>query len=214
MYNSQENPMTPVVGQYDLIDMFWLRTEKPSTFTASGIKIKVGGRDYCYEVFEAAGKPDLVWRRTHTNERFYVQYDPTDMTSVRLITLDGRFERIAKPPIVIARAHAEQTDADKAFIREMTEAVKQERVERLVAARAIEQKHGVSPEQHGLHSPQPLGLDKERREELSRRTARYQIGRPAAQSYGATTKLDSNRDWSESLPPTAEELYQRAIGKM
>ena len=214
MYNTQENPMTPVVGQYDLIDMFWLKTEKPSTFTASGIKIKVGGRDYCYEVFEAAGKPDLVWRRTHTNERFYVQYDPTDMTSVRLITLDGRFERIAKPPIVIARAHAEQTDADKAFIREMTEAVKQERVERLVAARAIEQKHGMSPEQHGLRSPLPLGLDKERREELSRRTARYQIGRPAAQSYGATTKLDSNRDWSESLPPTAEELYQRAIGKM
>ena len=96
----------------------------------------------------------------------------------------------------------------------MTEAVKQERVERLVAARAIEQKHGMSPEQHGLHSPLPLGLDKERREELNRRTARYQIGRPAAQSYGATTKLDSNRDWSESLPPTAEELYQRAIGKM
>ena len=174
----------------------------------------MGGRDYCYEVFETAGKPDLVWRRTHTNERFYVQYDPTDMTSVRLITLDGRFERIAKPPIVIARAHAEQTEADKAFIREMTEAVKQERVERLVAARTIEQKHGMSPEQHGLHSPLPLGLDKERREELNRRTARYQIGRPAAQSYGATTKLDSNRDWSESLPPTAEELYQRAIGKM
>ena len=214
MYNSQENPMTPVVGQYDLIDMFWLRTEKPSTFTASGIKIKVGGREFCYEVFEAVGKPDLVWRRTHTNERFYVQYDPADMTSVRLITLDGRFERIAKPPIVIARAHAEQTEADKAFIREMDAAVKQERVERIATARAIEQKHGMSPEQHGLNSPRLLGLDKEYQEELRRRTAQYKIGRPSAQSYGATTKMDSNRDWNESLPPTAEEVYRRAIGKM
>ena len=214
MYNSQENPMTPVVGQYDLIDMFWLKTEKPSTFTASGIKIKVGGRDYYYEVFEAVGKPDLVWRRTHTNERFYVQYDPADMTSVRLITLDGRFERIAKPPIVIARAHAEQTEADKAFIREMDAAVKQERVERIATARAIEQKHGMSPEQHGLNSPRLLGLDKEHQEELRRRTAQYNIGRPAAQSYGATTKMDSNRDWNETLPPTAEEVYRRAIGKM
>lgn len=214
MYNSQENPMTPVVGQYDLIDMFWLRTEKPSTFTASGIKIKVGGREFCYEVFEAVGKPDLVWRRTHTNERFYVQYDPADMTSVRLITLDGRFERIAKPPIVIARAHAEQTEADKAFIREMDAAVKQERVERIATARAIEQKHGMSPEQHGLNSPRLLGLDKEHQEELRRRTAQYKIGRPAAQSYGATTKIDSNRDWNEILPPTAEEVYRRAIGKM
>jgi len=71
-----------------------------------------------------------------------------------------------------------------------------------------------NPSLKAAASPLPLGLDKERREELSRRTARYQIGRPAAQSYGTTTKLDSNRDWSDSLPPTAEELYQRAIGKM
>lgn len=216
MYQSQENPMTPVVGQYDMVDMFWLKTEKPSTFTASGIKVTIHKREHTYEVMAEAGKPDLVWRRKHTGEQFYVQYDPCDMTSVRLITLDGRFERIARPPIVIARAHAEQTDADKAFIRQMQEATAQERVERLVAARHIEEKHGVLPEQNGLVSPQPLALPKEQQEELRRRTALHRLtpNQPARQSYGQRVKLESNTDWADVLMPTAEESYRKALSKM
>lgn len=213
MYHEQENPMSPVVTEYDMYDMFWLKTDKPSTFTASGIEITISGRKYAYEVFATAGRPDMVWRRKHTNERFFVQYDPTDMSRVRLITLDGRFERVAQPPIIIARAHAEQTEEDKAFIRQHQEDIARERVERLVAARHIEQKYGMSPEQHGLNSPDPLGLPKEKQEELRRRTALHRLAKQP-QTFGETVKFESNQDWGEVLMPTADESYQRALSKM
>ena len=42
-------------------------------------------RKYPYEVFSAPGEPDLEWRRRNTYKKFYVQYDPYDMSSVRLL---------------------------------------------------------------------------------------------------------------------------------
>ena len=101
--------------------MFWVMSDKPCTFTASGLDITINKQKHTYEVFSAPGIPDQEWRRTHTYQKFYVQYDPYDLTSVRLYWMDKaggyRFERVAEPYMVIHRAIQDQTPAEEAFIR-------------------------------------------------------------------------------------------------
>jgi hypothetical protein len=80
MYNTSVNEATDAVSVSDMVEMFWYTTEKPSLFTANGIEITVQGKKYPYEVFSAPGEPDLEWRRRNTYKKFYVQYDPYDMS--------------------------------------------------------------------------------------------------------------------------------------
>ena len=159
MYENSVNEETDAVSVRDMVDMFWYTTEKPSTFTSSGIKITVQKKDYTYEVYDDQGNPDLEWRRRNTFKQFYVQYDPTDMRSVRLLWMDKggalRFERVGLPPIYIHRAQQEQTEEEKTFIRQQQEAIAGERVERQVIAKEIEYEHGVAPEQLRPGQPRP-----------------------------------------------------------
>ena len=108
MYNTSVNEATDAVSVSDMVEMFWYTTEKPSLFTANGIEITVQGKKYPYEVFSAPGEPDLEWRRRNTYKKFYVQYDPYDMSSVRLLYKDKggamRFECVASFPLMIHRA--------------------------------------------------------------------------------------------------------------
>ena len=108
MYNTSVNEGTDPVSVPDMVEMFWYTTDKPSLFTASGIEITVQGKKYPYEVFSAPGEPDLEWRRRNTYKKFYVQYDPYDMSSVRLLYKDKggamRFECVASFPLMIHRA--------------------------------------------------------------------------------------------------------------
>ena len=164
MYNTSVNEATDAVSVSDMVEMFWYTTEKPSLFTANGIEITVQGKKYPYEVFSAPGEPDLEWRRRNTYKKFYVQYDPYDMSSVRLLYKDKggamRFECVASFPLMIHRAQQEQTEAEKRFIRAQQEAVINERINRQVVAKDIEYEHGVAPEQNGLRTPDLKGSRK------------------------------------------------------
>lgn len=207
MYRESVNPATPEVSVYDMIDMFWLTTARPVTFTASGIEITIGRRKHAYEVMSAPGVPDLGWRRRNTLRKFYIQYDPYDLTSVRLLRAepDGsrRFERVAELPIVIHRAQQEQDATERQFIRQQQEAVAAERVERQVAARQIEHDYGCAPEQHDLAAPRLKGLPAERQREIERRVRHYT--RPAADfELGRITKDISNRTWDAAEPITLQ----------
>ena len=197
VYNSTINELTPPVSLRDMIEMFWYITEKPSTFTASGITITVKKKKYTYEVFDAPGHPDHEWRRTHTFQKFFVQYDPYDMTRVRLITLDGRFEREAEPPIIIHRAQQEQTEEEKKFIKQVRDDVNKQRVAKAIEANRVERKYGTSPEQNGQHTPKLGGLSKELQEEIDRRTNKYAIP-PTEFQTGKRMKQLSNMDWEEA----------------
>ena len=83
-----------------MVDMFWIMHDKPATFTDQGITIEVKKQKYTWEVFKN-GEPDLEWRKLHTWEKFYVQYDPNDMTTVNLYAIDlagrKRFSTVARP---------------------------------------------------------------------------------------------------------------------
>ncbi len=191
MYSESMNPETQEVGVHDFIDMFWCITKKASIFGTRGIEITIRKQKYTYEVFSEAGVPDMEWRRENTYRKFYVQYDPYEMTSVRLLYKDKagnmRFARVAEPPMVIHRAQQEQTAEEKAFIRRMQEATATERVERQVKAREIEYTHGVAPEQHGLETPKLKGLPKESQRQIDKRVRRYS-GKPEEYQLGRRTK--------------------------
>ena len=214
MYNESVNEETQEVGVHDFIDMFWYITDKPSTFGTRGIEITIKKQKYAYEVFSEPGVPDTEWRRQNTYKRFYVQYDPYELTSVRLLYKDKagnlRFARVAEPPIVIHRAQQEQTAEEKQFIRRMQETTAQERVDRQVAARNIEHDHGVAPEQHGLVTPDLKGLPKEAQRQIDKRVRRYSR-KPEEYQLGRSTKVISMTTFDQLEQPE-ERNYQRIAG--
>ena len=214
MYNESVNPETQTVGVHDFIDMFWFITDKPSTFGTRGIEITVRKQKYAYEVYSEPGTPDMEWRRQNTYKQFYVQYDPYEMTSVRLLFKDKagnlRFARVAEPPLVIHRAQQEQTAEEKRFIRQMQEATTAERVERQVAGREIEFDHGVAPEQHGLDTPNLKGLTKEAQRQIDKRMRRYS-GKPEEYQLGRVTKSISLTTFDQ-LEQEEERDYRKIAG--
>ena len=220
MYHERVNEETQPVTPYDMIDMFWLISDKPCTFTNRGIEFTVKKKKYAYEVFSSPGVPDLEWRRTNTYKQFYIQYDPYEMTSVRLLWKDKsgnlRFERIAEPPIVVHRATQEQTSEEKQFLITMRDRGFDERVERVATGRAIEYEHGVAPEQNGLHSPALKGLSKEGKRQLEKRLHKY--SRPAEEyQLGRRTKALSQMTFDVLNRPTEEveiDYKQTAISKL
>jgi len=173
MYAASVNEQSPVVTDFEMINMFWFMTEKPSKFMSDGIEIQVNNQKYQYEVFSKPGVPDLEWRRYHTFEKFYIQYDPADMSHVRLYSIDRAGGKhyccTAEPYIVIHRAIQEQTSEEKAFLKMMTGLEKKERINRNVEARSIAREYGTDYTQQGLVAPPLKGLSKKENDEIERR---------------------------------------------
>lgn len=197
MYNSSVNTQTPVITNLDMVDIFWLSTDRPSTFTDSGILITIKGKEYRYEVFSAPGQPDMQWRRLHTGEKFITRYDPYDMSQVRLYKqeADGslRFVVTAEPYMVIHRAIQEQTEGEMSFIRHQVEVNREERIERQVQVRLIEEAHGVALEQQGLNRPALKGAADSREEiELRLQTRRARKYDRSSADIGPVNKVISN----------------------
>lgn len=162
MYQNSVNPETTAVDQLDMIEMFWLTTQKPSTFTASGITIEVDNKKYTYEVLGVDKMPDLEFRKNHTFRQFYAMYDPLDMTQVRLYTKETngmRYVATAEPYVKVHRNLQEQKPGEMTFIRQMDMRNKQERVNLQLEAAELEMVHGVAPEQFGLNRPRIKGLN-------------------------------------------------------
>ncbi|MEG0807637.1 MAG: kinase [Alistipes sp.] len=170
MYRTSVNAQAPELTTIDLMEMFWLETKEPSTFTGSGITITVDNISYTYEVYDAQGLPDMAFRASNTTRKFYVRYDPDDMSIVRLCTKTATGTRIvaeARPYALRPRAIQEQSSEDVDFYRTTIELNKQERIRRQMENYSLEVEHGVAAEQHGLRSPQLRGLSKRDAERLS-----------------------------------------------
>lgn len=218
MYQKSVNEEAMEVTPRDMIDMFWVRTDKAITFTNGGLELTVKGQKYTYEVYSTAGVPDHEWRRRNTWRKFIVEYDPYDMTSVRLYSEDKagelRFERVAGTYLVIHRALQDQTEGEMAFIKQEQEANLQDRIERQVAAKEIEYEHGVAPEQHGLSTPKLKGVTKEVQDQIDKRTRKYSR-EPEELQLGRRTKGISLMDWMEvQKQESSEDVKRRAAGKL
>lgn len=222
MYRSSVNPQAVPVTVGDMVDMFWLTTAKPSAYTDSGITVQVAGRKYHYEVMAAPGQPDHAFLRENLGRRFYVKYDPSDMLSVRLYTMDKdgsmRFVRIAEPYIKIHRAIQDQQEGERAFIAANIAANRQSRIDRQIAARTIERECGMSVEEAGLRRPLMAGMPKARQtegeieREVRRRTRRYG-SEPELLDPGRLGKKISNMLYSD-LPGEIVLDQRKVAGKL
>lgn len=69
LYEGSTNEDTPVVDKYEVQDMFWIMSDKPVTFTDSGVKMTIDKKHYHWEVFTVDENgvqiPDREWRRLH-----------------------------------------------------------------------------------------------------------------------------------------------------
>ena len=170
MYRVSVNPMADRVTELDMIDLFYLTTERPSVFTADGITIQWRKREYTFEPLTTDGRPDYEWRREHTGREFYVRFDPQKMDRALLYSstpLGLRYETVAYPYLAIRRNIQEQRDGDMDLIRWNDEANKRERVRRQIEAHALEMEYGVAPEQHGLRTPALKGITEREYERLA-----------------------------------------------
>lgn len=222
MYHTSENPATKAVTLHDMVDMFWLMTDKPATYTDNGLSITVKKRTYRYEVFERPGVPDHEFLRRNYGRKFYTKYDPYDPGSVRLYTMDAdgsmRFARVAEPYIVIHRAIQEQTEGERAFIAANIKANTDDRIQRQVAARVIEREHGMAMEQQGLNRPKmagvkdAAGIEAEIDREVRRRTRRYSKD-PEQLGAGRVNKEISNAVF-DPLSGRIVMDYRKVVGKL
>nr|WP_305388485.1 hypothetical protein [uncultured Muribaculum sp.] len=206
MYQSSVNPDTQEVTLQDMVDMFWIEKSRLVTYTDSGIEITVDRHKYRYEVLTAVGEPDHAFLRSNYGRRFVVKYDPNDPEEVRLYTKDAdgslRFARVASTYRGVHRAMQDQTSEDRSRIVANVEANRQDRIERQIAARAIEEEFGVTPEQQGLNRPKMAAMPKRKdceveiERSLRRRRKKY-AGNAENLSPGLVGKEISNKVWSE-----------------
>jgi hypothetical protein len=174
VYDSSPNEMVQAVDELDLMELFWVTTERASTFTSSGITISVSGKGYTYEPLDADGMPDMEFRRKHTLREFFVQYDPLDMSRVRLF-MDSptgrRYVATAYPYVEVHRDIQGRSltpspspngegggMSEDEFIRRQDDVNKRVRIEASVFAYGLEAEYGVAPEQHGLRRAKLAGI--------------------------------------------------------
>lgn len=196
MYQTSVNPQTETVNALDMIELFWITTDKPSTFTSKGITIEVNKQKYTYEVLDANKQPDLDFRETNTLRQFYVMYDPLDMSMVRLYIKDKsglRFVANAHPYVEIHRAIQEQEKGEMSFIQNMRIETNQRRIQRQIKTAELEMEHGVAPEQHGLNRPRIKGISAEAFELIGINTTRKERTPKETVSIGEMTKILSNQ---------------------
>lgn len=201
MYRTSVNPATERVSELDMIDLFWLTTERPSLFTADGITIQYRNRKYTYEVLTDEGQPDYAWRRENTGREFFVRFDPQRMDRALLYEqtpMGLRYETVAYPYLTVRRNIQEQQNGDMELIRRNDEANKRERIRRQIESHLLEFEHGVAPEQHGLRTPTLKGISEKEYERLAD-AVMVVPAEPEPVSVGEYTKAVSNMDFD----PTA-----------
>ena len=170
MYNENVNHETKKLSQLDMIEMFWLMTSRPATFTASGLEIQLNKKKYTYDVYDG-GLPDFEFRRNNIGRKFYTQYDPNDLTRVRLYeeTSSNKLRYVAEaaPYVEVKRAAQEATHESSSFIRRVMDLEEQLRIDKYLADIELEHEHGVAPEQMGLNRPKPKGITKKAIERIA-----------------------------------------------
>jgi hypothetical protein len=161
-YMESSNPRSEALDARGLEDLHWILKPMPSTFTAYGLLFQVGGQEYQYEPFDADGNPDLSWRGRNTGREFFVEYNPSDRSAVRLYTKDRygyRFERELGTYATVHRSLQDQTDEERRFIRQQDERDKVQRVADHMRTEELLGRFGLAPDQHGLRDPGLSGLN-------------------------------------------------------
>lgn len=212
VYRTSVNPQAIALTDIIREKVFYIATEKASTFRASGIEVTLNGEKRVYEVFSAPNTPDLKWRRKNTGREFVVEYDPHDLSKVRLCIDDPnyglQFNTWAEPYMMIHRAMQDQVEGERSSIISALNANKKEIVRRDLQTRALQMKYGVGYESAGYNAPHPQGVSRTeylrfaeeiRAEEQGGERRKEPVREPLPDSVGQVQKAQSNFDIIEAL---------------
>lgn len=206
VYRESVNPQAIALTEVLKEKVFYIATEKPSTFRASGLEIMVSGKKYVYEVFKGPQQPDYEWRRKNTGREFVVEYDPHDMSKVRLCIDDKnyglQFNTWAEPYMTIHRAMQDQAEGERSNIIAALNANKKEIVRGDLERRALQTKYGNGYESLGYDAPLPQGVTskeylrfaEEIRQEEAASMAAEQVTETLPESTAQIQKAQSNFD--------------------
>ncbi len=181
MYEESYNPETPKIGMWDMVDLFWIKRDKPSTYAGYGISFKEKKVKYDYMVYDENQLPDVKFLRENIDKKFHIKFDPEDMSLIYLYEMTPlglRFVTEARTKITIHRGKQEQDELDDAYIAKIKIINENSRKEVAEEMDKILEKHGATPEQQGLRSPGLLGIKSTRKK--------------AANNVGKLTKEESN----------------------
>lgn len=198
-YQASANPESEAVSDIDMINLFWIRTDRPSRFTADGISIQYQKRKYTYEVLTEDGMPDYEWRMKNTGKEFIVKFDPMKMDAALLFeqTATGlRYAATAYPYLTVHRNIQEQREGEASLIRYNDAENKRIRVQRRIENHALELEHGVAPEQNGLRTPALKGISEREFEAFADAILVATQPEPEKMDIGPFTKAVSNMDYN------------------
>lgn len=160
MYLNSQNPETPQVTLWDMVDLFWLKRPKKVTCTPGGISFRENKVEYKYMVYKD-GYPNVEWLRMNIDKKFIIKFDPDDMSMIYLYEdtpLGIRFVCEATTKIEIHRGKQEQEEFEAEYIQKIKELNDDARLKASETMDEILEEHGMLPEQYGLKSPGLLGL--------------------------------------------------------
>jgi hypothetical protein len=213
MYRESSNPLTAPVTELDMIQMFWLPTDKPVTYTAQGIRFTLKGKKYEYEVYDADGHRDDAFALKHTDRKFHVFYDPRDMTLIELyepVANGLRLAAQATPRVVIKRSTQErkQEHEQTLWMRRQLEKNKALRAAMVISMEDFDIAQCIAAEFNGLVTPPPKGISKKDMEQYRDAYEHGRLAAPIVSPY-----LDAAPDDSYEEPQTVGE-WTKEISNM
>ncbi len=166
MYRNSINPKTTKIGMWDMVDLFWITRTQTNTVTPYGISFKEQGAEYNYMVYDDNNLPNVEWLRINVDKKVTIKFDPDDMSMVYLYEKDAlglRFLTEAKTKVEIHRGKQEQEDWEPEYIAKVKILNDNSRIDADEKMDQLLEDHNMLPEQHGLRSPQLLGVKSKRK---------------------------------------------------
>lgn len=166
LYLESENPETPKVEIFDMVDLFWMEREKPIKCAPAGIAFKEKGQRFEYTVTDSEGLPDVKWLKNNVDKKFFIKYDPEDMSLIYLyekMSLGLRFVTEASTRISVSRGLQEQETWEAEYTRKVIQKNRESRLETAQEIEEILAAQKATPEDYGLNTPKLRGIHKKKK---------------------------------------------------
>lgn len=119
LYRNSTNPQPVRLELWDHADLFWNTTREPVTYRQGGIQIQFGGEQYKFKVLGDDNLPDQEFLLKNISAKFFVKYDPEDLSQVMLYDKQMRYVATAQPVEKAARAIVDQQPGDRDRIHDL-----------------------------------------------------------------------------------------------
>jgi hypothetical protein len=163
MYQQSQNPEAVKINMWDMVEIFWITRPEPVMLSAYGLSFVDRKEKHDYMVYKD-GMPDIEWLRRNIDKKFFVKYDPDDMSLVMLYDQDGsgrlRFVTEATVKVTVARGKQEQTSDDLSFITRVNHLNKVEAIKSVDKIEEVMREFKMHPENYGMKVAGIPGISK------------------------------------------------------